>query len=286
MGEHIHIPLLDREFTFTENDFNYLSRLASAHAGISIDSSKQELVYGRLTRRLRTLKLKSFAQYCRQLKAGDEQELTHFLNAITTNETSFFRENHHFEFLARELLPVLIRKKGDEKRPRLRLWSAGCSSGEEPCSIAIVLRETIPDIDRWDARILATDLDSNTLDIACRGIYAWRKIGDISPARRDRWLKLGKDTNDTAEVRENIKRLITYRQLNLMEAWPMRGSFDAIFCRNVAIYFARSSRIALLNRFADLLHKNGYLFVGHAESLFGLTDRFRLVEQGIYQKVS
>ena len=277
----------DKEFLFTEKDFRYLAQLAGTRGGISLSSSKRELVYGRLAKRLRALGLKSYKQYCERLKDGDEEELTHFINAITTNVTSFFRENHHFEFLEQNLLPNLIKKQNGVNQPRLRLWSAGCSSGEEPYSIAMVLQESNPEIRRWDAKILATDLDSNILDIASRGTYPLQRIQGVSLGRRKRWFSLGFGSNEgTCKVGPDIRQLVTFRQLNLTEEWPMRGPFDAIFCRNVTIYFDKPTRIRLLNRFANLLSDGGHLFVGHSESLFGLTDRFRSVGRTIHQKVS
>ncbi|MCH8078978.1 MAG: protein-glutamate O-methyltransferase CheR [Proteobacteria bacterium] len=277
----------NREFLFTEKDFKYLAQLAGTRAGINLSSSKRELIYGRLARRLRELGLKSYKQYCDRLKDGDEEELTNFINAITTNVTSFFRENHHFEFLEQNLLPELINNQNDVNKPRLRLWSAGCSSGEEPYSMAMVLQESIPDIRRWDAKILATDLDLNILDIASRGIYPLQRMQSVSLVRRKRWLSLGIGKNEgTGKVGNDIRQMVTFRQLNLTADWPMRGSFDAIFCRNVTIYFDKPTRIRLLNRFANLLSDDGHLFVGHSESLFGLTDRFRSVGRTIHQKVS
>ncbi len=277
----------NREFLYTEKDFKYLAQLAGTRAGISLSSSKRELIYGRLARRLRELGLKSYKQYCDRLKEGDEEELTNFINAITTNVTAFFRENHHFEFLEQNLLPDLINHQDDVKKPRLRLWSAGCSSGEEPYSMAMVLQESIPDIRRWDAKILATDLDLNILGIASRGIYPLQRMEGVSVGRRKRWLSLGTGNNEgTAKVGSDIRQMVTFRQLNLTAEWPMRGPFDAIFCRNVTIYFDKPTRIKLLNRFANILSDGGHLFVGHSESLFGLTDRFRSVGRTIHQKVS
>ena len=276
-----------REFLFTEKDFKYLAQLAGTRGGISLSSGKRELVYGRLARRLRELGLKTYKQYCDRLKDGDEEELTHFINAITTNVTSFFRENHHFEFLEQNILPDLINNQDDVKQPRLRLWSAGCSSGEEPYSLAMVLQESIPDVWRWDAKILATDLDSNIIDKASRGIYPLQRIEGVSLVRRKRWFSLGIGSNEgTGKVGPDIRKMVIFRQLNLTEEWPMRGQFDAIFCRNVTIYFDKPTRIRLLNRFANLLSDGGHLFVGHSESLFGLTDRFRSVGRTIHLKVS
>ncbi|MCK5001542.1 MAG: protein-glutamate O-methyltransferase CheR [Gammaproteobacteria bacterium] len=280
-----------KEYLFTDKDFTYLSKLAGDLAGISLSSGKRELIYGRLVKRLRALGLKDFKQYCALLRAGEEEggdkeELTNFINSITTNVTSFFRENHHFDFMADTLLPELIHEKSEESRPRLRIWSAGCSSGKEPYSIAMVLKECIPDIERWDAKILATDLDSNILDVAKTGVYPKDHVKEISAERRKRWFQMGRGLNEgTIKVSDDVKNMVAYRQLNLTEAWPMKGSFDIIFCRNVTIYFDRDTRVTLLDRFAEYLDDDGCLFVGHSESLFGLTQRFNTVGRTIHRKI-
>lgn len=279
-----------KEFVFTDKDFSFLSNLAAELAGISLSSAKRELIYGRLAKRLRALELTNFKEYCALLKDRDNEagkdECTHFINAITTNVTSFFRENHHFEFMAETLLPELIRKKNTESQPRLRIWSAGCSSGKEPYSIAIVLKECIPDIERWDVKILATDLDSNILEVAKEGVYPKEHLKEISIDRRKRWFQVGRGINDNSiKVANEAKDIITYRKLNLTENWPMRGPFDIIFCRNVTIYFDRDTRVKLLDRFAEYLSDDGHLFVGHSESLFGLTQRFSTVGRTIHRKI-
>lgn len=275
-----------KEFLFTDTDFAYLSKMASELAGISMPSGKRELIYGRLVKRLRVLGLKDFKQYCAYLDEGDSDERTHFINSITTNVTSFFRENHHFDYLADTLLPALVSKKKMESKPRLRIWSAGCSSGKEPYSIAMVLRESIPDIDRWDAKILATDLDSNILEVARAGVYPKEHLKEIALSRQKRWFQMGKGVNEKSiKVTDDIKQMVTYKKLNLTESWPMKGKFDMIFCRNVTIYFDRETRIKLLDRFAEHLHDGGCLFVGHSESLFGLTQRFSTVGRTIHGKI-
>jgi len=275
-----------KEFLFTGKDFSYLSKLAGELAGISMPPGKRELIYGRLVKRLRVLGLKNFKQYCEYLDEGDGDERTHFINAITTNVTSFFRENHHFEFLEDTLLPELVRKKSAESKPRLRIWSAGCSSGKEPYSIAMVLRECIPNIDRWDAKILATDLDSNILEVAKTGVYPIEHLNEIALGRRKRWFQMGRGANEKSiKVIDEIKEMVTYKKLNLTESWPIKGKFDIIFCRNVTIYFDRDTRIKLLDRFAEHLHDGGCLFVGHSESLFGLTQRFSTVGRTIHGKI-
>lgn len=279
-----------KEFLFTESDFLYLSNLAADVAGIKLTESKRELVYGRLAKRLRLLNISSFKQYCSYLKQKDEDnkgEVTHFINAITTNVTSFFRENHHFEYLSNTLLPELIEKKKGVVKPRLRIWSAGCSTGKEPYSIAMVLRECIPDIDRWDVKILATDLDSNVLDTARRGVYAEERIKDLSIIRRQNWFYQGKEKNKgTVKVRDEIKQLVSFKALNLTGHWPMQGLFDFIFYRNVAIYFDKDTRIQVIDRMANQMMPEARLFVGHSESLFGLTTRFTAVGRTIHTRVS
>lgn len=279
-----------KEFLFTDKDFSYLSKLAGEVAGISLSSGKRELIYGRLVKRLRALGFSDFKQYCTLLRDGGEDEVreerTHFINAITTNVTSFFRENHHFEFMAETLLPELIAKKAAASRPSLRIWSAGCSSGKEPYSIAMVLKECIPNIERWDVKILATDLDSNILEVARAGIYPKEHLKEIALDRRKRWFRAGRGMNENViKVTDEIKNMVAYRQLNLTEEWPMKGTFDIIFCRNVTIYFGRDTRIDLLDRFAEYLDKDGCLFVGHSESLFGLTQRFSTVGRTIHRKI-
>ena len=278
-----------KEFVFTDNDFSYLSKLAGDLAGISLSSGKRELIYGRLSKRLRTLGLDNFKQYCSLLKEDDDaaiEERTHFINSITTNVTAFFRENHHFEFMAETLLPELIHKKSADSQPRLRIWSAGCSSGKEPYSIAMVLKENIPDIERWDIKILASDLDSNILDVAKAGVYPKERLKDISLDRRKRWFQMGRGSNEKSiKIINEIQQMVTYRQLNLTEKWPMKGPFDIIFCRNVTIYFDRDTRVDLLDRYAELLDNDGCLFVGHSESLFGLTQRFSTIGRTIHRKI-
>ena len=275
-----------KEFLFTDKDFSYLSTLAGEIAGISLSSGKRELIYGRLAKRLRVLNLNDFKEYCMLLKEGESEEHTHFINAITTNVTAFFRENHHFEFMADTLLPELIRKKSAGSRPRLRIWSAGCSSGKEPYSIAMVLKECIPDLERWDAKILATDLDSNILEVAKSGVYPKERLQEIGLERRKRWFQIGRGVNENSiKIDDDLKQMVTYRKLNLNEDWPMKGDFDIIFCRNVTIYFDRETRIKLLDRFAERLDDDGCLFVGHSESLFGLTQRFSTVGRTIHRKI-
>lgn len=272
-----------REFALTNQDFAQIQSLVHRHTGIALTEAKRDMVYSRLSRRLRQLRLKSFAPYCRLLAEGDAAELAQFVNAITTNLTSFFREVHHFDFLATTLLPKLYRDNASSRR--LRIWSAGCSTGAEPYSMAMVLQETVPSASSWDAKILATDLDTDVLKTSQRGVYSESQGRGVSPQRLRQWFKQGIGPNaGLLRVMPELQKLIVFRQLNLMQAWPMRGPFDIIFCRNVVIYFDKATQQVLFERFADLLSPQGYLFVGHSESLFKLTDRFALLGQTVYRK--
>ena len=272
------------EFEFSDQDFQRVRRIINQVAGISLADGKRELVYSRLSRRLRQRGFRRFEDYCDFLETGDDEaELSEFVNALTTNLTSFFRESHHFEFLANELLPTLIRARGLSNR-RIRIWSAGCSTGEEPYSIAIVLREVLPTTG-WDVKILATDLDSNVLATAEHGVYEWNRVKDLSESRLRRWFQKGRNAQaGWVRVAPALRDLVTFRQLNLMGDWPMRGPFDLIFCRNVVIYFDKPTQQILFERYANILVDRGHLFVGHSESLFKVTERFTPLGKTIYQR--
>ncbi len=272
------------EFEFSDQDFQRIRQIINQVAGISLADGKRELVYSRLSRRLRQLGLRRFEEYCRLLETGgDSAELGEFVNALTTNLTAFFREPHHFEFLAEDLLPAFARERAFGNR-RLRVWSAGCSTGEEPYSIAMVLRELLPEAG-WDVKILATDLDSNVLATAERGVYEWDRVKGLSEMRLRRWFLRGRGTQEgRVQVAPALRGMITFRRLNLMEEWPMRGVFDIVFCRNVVIYFDKPTQRVLFERFADILIDRGHLFVGHSESLFKVTERFASLGKTIYQR--
>ena len=278
---------MDREFKFTDSHFNNLRKLVGERTSISLSHAKRELVYGRLARRLRKLGINSFGKYYDLLKRGDEEELEQFTNAMTTNLTSFFREPHHFDYLAQTVVPALMEKKNDAARPRLRVWCAGCSSGEEAYSAAIVLKETIPDLDRMDAKILATDVDSNVLTTGQSGIYDQERVKGLSKQRLKRWFHRGSGKNaGMVRVVPELQGLVRFRQLNLMHGWPMRGLFDVIFCRNVVIYFDKATQKVLFDRFANILEHDGHLFAGHSENLFKVADRFRPIGKSTYKKTA
>jgi chemotaxis protein methyltransferase CheR len=273
----------EREFTFTQHDFEFIRDMVGERTGIVLSDHKLDMVYGRLARRLRQLNLKSFEDYLNRLKQDDDQELVEFTNALTTNLTAFFREPHHFEFLANSGLPTLAKHRPNK---RLRIWSAGCSTGEEPYTIAMTLHEALPLIRSWDVKVLATDLDSNVVARAKAGIYDKERVNGISKQRLDRWFRKGRGSNNgKVRVSPDLQRLITFKQLNLMHQWPMKGRFDVIICRNVVIYFSKDTQRELFDRYADILADDGYLIVGHSESLHKVTNRFQLLGKTIYKKV-
>lgn len=271
------------DIPLTEADFTAIARRVRQASGIALGPTKRDLVYGRLRRRLRALRLTSFADYLALVDGPDgAAERVRMVNAITTNLTGFFREPHHFDHLAREVLPAL-RGAGGRGR-RLRIWSAGCSSGEEPYSIAMTLRAAVPDLAQWDARILATDIDTDMVAHGEAGVYEAGRTAAIPPELRGNAFALRADGR--AEMDAALRGLIVFRPLNLLGAWPMRGPFDAIFCRNVVIYFDKPTQRTLFDRFAELLAPRGHLYIGHSESLFRVSERFVHLGRTVYRKVA
>ncbi|MGH8615468.1 MAG: CheR family methyltransferase [Gammaproteobacteria bacterium] len=276
---------MTRLFAFTPKDFDRLRGLVRRHTGISLCDLKQDMMYRRLSPRLKELGLTSFAEYSQCLSGGSSDEIEQFTNAITTNLTSFFREPHHFEYLANTALPELVAQKASLRR--LRIWSAGCSSGEEAYSLAMVVKESLPDSAEWDVRILATDIDSNMLIKARRGICSQERVQDLSKGRLKRFFLNGcGNYRGMVRVVPQLRSLVHFKRLNLVHEWPMRGPFDIIFCRNVVIYFDKETKCATFDRFAELMGNGNHLFVGHSENLFRLSDRFHLVHKTIYRKVA
>ena len=273
-----------REFAFTDEDFDALRALVRDVTGITLGEMKRELVYGRLSRRLRALGLRSFADYRRLLQSRDgADELEGFTNAVTTNLTAFFREEHHFEYLRTRIL--LPRQADPHASRRLRLWSAGCSTGEEPYSIAMTVAEAIPDWQRWDIRILATDLDSEVLAKGRAGRYREDRLRGLGAQRRARFFEedAGPDGGSFV-IREDIASMVTFARLNLMHELPMRGPLDAIFCRNVVIYFDKHTQRELFARMERLQRPGDTLFLGHSESLFNVSDAWHPVDKTTYRR--
>jgi len=271
------------DFKLTDAEFERIRQLVREHTGIALSDAKRQLVYGRLSRRLRVLKLTDFSTYIGLLERAETGELEEFINAVTTNLTSFFRESHHFDYLGREALPTIVAR--DKGQRRLRIWCCAASTGEEAYSIAMVLRECQEQLAGWDAKILATDLDSAVLATGSDGIYAAERFGSMSPVRVQSFFQegTGPEAGRYRASRE-LRSLITFRQLNLMSQWPMRGPFDAIFCRNVIIYFDKSTQRALFERMARLQRPGDYLFLGHSESLYRVSEHYDLIGKTIYRR--
>lgn len=272
-----------REFPYTRQDFDWVRRVLHDHAGIELAEHKKDMVYNRLVGRLRKLNLKSFKDYAGRVE-NDPAEFGEFINAMTTNLTAFFREQHHFDFLAG---PFLQQCRSQGKR-QIRIWSAGCSMGEEPYSIAMTLVDTLGDeLANWDIRILASDIDSRVLETAAAGVYSLERISKLDPRRLSRHFLRGTGSNaGRVKTKPHLQQMIEFRQINLMQPLPLKGPVDLIFCRNVMIYFNNDSQARLLDRFADLLTDDGVLVVGHSESPYRLTQRLRLSGNTIYRKVS
>jgi chemotaxis protein methyltransferase CheR len=271
-----------REFHFTEKDFKFIVNYAFEKTGISISDNKKDMIYSRIAKRIRALKLDTFAQYCNYLSGNNGgDEIADFVNAVTTNLTKFFREMHHFEHLQKISLPNSIGVNQNTKK--LRIWSAGCSSGMEPYSIAMTLRKMLPNINSWDAKILATDIDTNMLATGTSGIYNADAEKDIPKEFAEYLSKAAQPKK--IEMSSKIKNLISFKHLNLIEPWPMSGPFDIIFCRNVVIYFNKDTQKGIFDKYADLLRPDGYLYIGHSESLYNVSDRFELVGKTTYRKI-
>lgn len=267
------------ELQLSDKEFDLLRKIVYDQSGITLSDAKKQMLRRRVQKRIIELGLDSVAAYCERLTEKNSNELTQFINEVTTNLTYFFREIHHFEYLQRTVLPEIRASKG---KKRLRIWSAGCSTGEEPHSLAVVLKETERDFAGWDAKILASDLSYDVLDACRQGIYDISQIQEhTDPQRIKKWFA-GNEKKMT--VSPLLQELIIFNQLNLMDAWPMKQKFDVIFCRNVMIYFDKPTKQRLVNRFADILTDNGHLFVGHSESLMNISDRFELIHKTTYRK--
>lgn len=271
----------DREFPMTGHDFQIIVELANELTGIQLGDHKRDMIYGRLVRRIRALGMQSCKEYCDYLKTHPTEEVTEFVNAITTNLTAFFREPHHFDCLEKTVFPWL--QKTNKTKRRVRIWSAGCSTGEEPYSIALLMKKYFPPA-QWDAKLLATDLDSNVVAKAQLGVYDEGRIETVSEELRKKWF-LRAPGSSQVKIKPEIQQQITFKQLNLLHQWPMKGPFDVIFCRNVVIYFDKATQRVLFDRYAELLRPDGYLFIGHSESLHNVTDRFESLGRTIYRRV-
>jgi chemotaxis protein methyltransferase CheR len=265
-------------------DFEKIRRLIYEKCGINLHEGKKELVSARLGKRLREGKFRSFAHYYDHVVTEEgADELVRMIDSISTNLTYFFREDSHFQKLT-AVLPHLLAASGNKSSPRLRIWSAACSTGEEPYSAAIKVRETMNGIP-VDVKILATDISTSVLKTAASGIYNAEKIKNIPPGLVKKYFQGGSGKwEGYYRVKNEIRELVQFKRFNLMQPPPQGVYFDIIFCRNVMIYFDKQTQSALVNRLYDSLVSGGYLFIGHSESLTGLNHRLKYIEPSVYRK--
>jgi chemotaxis protein methyltransferase CheR len=267
-----------KEFEFTKRDFDRVRALIYRRAGISLNESKQEMVYSRLARRLRATGIMSFADYLDHLEHGtNPDEWVAFTNALTTNLTSFFREAHHFPVLAEHI----------RHKEQVSIWCSAASTGEEAWSIAMTACEAFGKTNP-PVRIVASDIDTNVLATAQGGVYPMDRLDKMSTERIKRFFQKGRGGNQgMVRIRPELHALVTFRQINLLaDKWEIEGPFDAIFCRNVMIYFDKPTQQRILNRFAPLLKPHGLLFAGHSENFLHVSDRFKLRSNTVYEMVS
>jgi chemotaxis protein methyltransferase CheR len=271
-------------YELKDSDFEKIHRLVYEQCGINLHKGKKELVKARLGKRLRQGNFKSFADYYRYVTTEDgASELVTMIDSLSTNLTSFFREDSHFQKL-REIVPMIKTANNGRCRPKLRVWSAGCSTGEEPYSIAMVLNELVNGYN-IDMKILATDISTKVLKAAVNGIYPKERTKNIPTQLLRKYFQIGqKDWDGHYRVKKELRDIVKFMRFNLMEDLQSNNVFDVIFCRNVMIYFDKVTQNNLVNRFYDCLKKGAYLFIGHSESLTGLTHRFKYIEPSVYRK--
>lgn len=257
--------LVEGEFLFTEDDFKKIANILHSHAGIALAEGKAALVYSRLAKRLRSLGMRSFREYC-SLVEGQQgvDERQAMMAALTTNVTRYFREPHHFDHLREVVMPKLadVARRGG----RVRLWSAACSNGQEPYSMAITVLNALPEAAKLDVKILATDIDPNMIAEGKAGVYREDAVTPVPLDMRRKWFK---KSGGGWEVADELRELVAFRELNLIGDWPMRGKFDVIFCRNVVIYFDEPTQERIWSRFAPALNPGGTLYIGHSERVSG-----------------
>lgn len=267
--------------------FEQFSRLVHEHSGITLKPEKKLMLSSRLAKRVRALNLQSFDDYYVVLTTKDPHghELEQMLNAVTTNKTHFFRESHHFDELRACLGRPSFLGLGGKSVPRLRIWSAACSTGEEPYSILMTVLDSLPGWESMDIRVLASDLDSQVLSVAERGIYRSEQCSDVPPALAKRWFVAGEGEHaGKLRVRRELRERVAFRRLNLMApSWPIRIRFHAIFCRNALIYFDAPTQSSIVAAFLNYLEPGGYLFLGHSESMAGVRPDLKSLGRTVYR---
>jgi len=260
-------PLVPGEFLLTADDFTRIASMLHSETGIHLTEAKVALVYSRLAKRLRALGLENFRDYC-ELVTGAEglDERQQMICALTTNVTKFFREPHHFEHLKAHVLPPLL--DNARRGGRVRIWSAACSDGQEPYSIALTVLSLMPDANNYDIKILATDIDTKMLAHGRAGVYDTNALSQVPSDMRSKWF-VKTEGNRTFGACEELRGLVSFKELNLIGQWPLKGPFQAIFCRNVVIYFEEQTQAKIWSRFAPLIAPKGVLYIGHSERITG-----------------
>jgi chemotaxis protein methyltransferase CheR len=267
-----------REFAFTTEDFKTIAAVLHGDAGIYLPDTKATLVYSRLAKRLRLLGISNFRDYCKLIQGNEGvDERQAMLAALTTNVTRFYREPHHFEHLRDTVMPALAARA--KAGGRVRLWSAACSTGQEPYSMALSVLAALPDALRYDVRILATDIDPNVVQTAREGVYSREALEAVPAADRKHLRKAPEAGVDMWRLADEVKELITFNELNLIRPWPMKGRFDIIFCRNVVIYFDDATQEQVWRKFIDVMSPGARLYIGHSERVTG--DGGRLTSDGL-----
>lgn len=272
----------DGDFTLSQRDFELIASIAKEQAGIVIRAHKMAMIRGRLLRRLRALHLRSVTEYCELLRGPDaDRELPQLLNVLTTNHTAFFRERHHFDHMRSHALPEIYGRAG-RGDGRVRIWCAASSTGEEPYTLAATVVASQPPRN-LDVKILATDIDTDVLARAEAAEYS-REVYDRSPPDLKGQLQVEPAGHDTVRIGANLRKLLTFRQLNLVTPWPMKGPFDAVMCRNVMIYFDAPTKKSIVDRCVDILRPGGWLYLGHSESLSPPHPAFELIGRTVYRR--
>lgn len=270
------------DISLSDSEFEKIKALIYDYAGISLSDAKRTLVVSRLSKIVYALELSTFAQYAQMLETrASGAQKQEFVNALTTNLTRFYREDHHFDHLEKYVGELMHAPRSGTAKQKLRIWSAGCSTGPEPYTIGMCLLSKFPQLKSWDFKILATDVDTACLAKAARGVYPKNDLNGLSAHRAKVFDDIG---DDEIRVPDAVRRLVSFKPLNLMQDWPFSNKFDAIFCRNVAIYFDRPTQQRLFSRFDDLITDNGYLYIGHSENIPSGTGSFSLKGKTIYQK--
>jgi len=272
-----------RKYEITDIEFEKLRKLVFDLAGISLSDSKRQLVISRFSRRLRSLNIENFSAYYEYLVSPKGVgEIQTFINSITTNKTDFFRENHHFEFIIDTFIPDVV----SSKKPEVKIWSAGCSTGEEPYTIAMVFHKHLVEKHGINAKILATDIDTEVLKFAKSGVYREQVVAPIDKDMMSKYFLRGKDKSEGFfKVKDVIKNMITFKQFNFIsEEYPMRTTFDIIFCRNVIIYFNNETKKYVLNKLNSFLGQGGYFIIGHSEAMFDIVEGLSYMKNTIYRK--